>query len=295
MRGPEPRARPERALPWPSAATTVVGVIGDPVAHSLSPLLHNSAFEALGVDWISVGFRVPEGAAAAAAGGIRALGLAGVSVTMPHKAAMVPVMDELSPTAGRLGALNCVVNHEGRLVGHNTDGAGFLGALGAEGVEVAGQHCLVVGAGGAARAVVLALAEAGARQVDVVARRPQPAGAAAALAGACGRVGVPADAARAELVVQATPAGMAGSPAASAAPLVDPDLLGPGQVAVDLVYHPAVTPWLAAAAARGATVLGGLGMLVHQAGVQVTAWTGEPAPLAAMAAAVGYTPGSPAA
>ncbi len=271
-----------------SARTRLVGVMGDPVAHSLSPLLHNAAFAALGLDWVSLGFLVPEGAAGAALSGMRALGLAGLSVTMPHKAAVVALVDELRrPELAALGALNCVRRCEGRLVGDNTDGAGFLGALAERpGFDPAGRRCLVVGAGGAARAVVLALAGAGAAEVVVVNRSAGRAEAAAALAGGRGRTGAAAEAAGMDLVVNATPAGMAGSASAGAAVAVGPDQLHRGQVVVDLVYHPRRTAWMAAAAARGAVVVGGLGMLVHQAAAQLAWWTGTDPPLEAMWAAV---------
>jgi shikimate dehydrogenase len=267
----------------PSARTTVVGVIGDPVAHSLSPLLHNTAFDALGLDWVSVGFPVPAGSAPQAVAGMRALGIAGLSVTMPHKGAVAGLVDRLTASADRLGAVNCVAREGGDLVGDNTDGPGFLASLrrGAA-FDPAGRRCVVAGAGGAARAVVLALAGAGAAEVVVVNRTPERAAAAAALAGDRGRVGAPEDAAGADLVVDATPAGMEGTTAVGAPAVVDPALLGPGQLAVDLVYHPLTTPWLSAAADRGAVVLGGLGMLVHQAAAQVERWTGRTAPVDAM-------------
>jgi shikimate dehydrogenase len=274
----------------PGGATTavsdVVGVIGDPIAHSLSPVLHNAAFGALGLDWVSVAFCVPDGAAAAALAGMRALGIRGLSVTMPHKAAAARLVDRRTPVAESLGAVNCVVRDGEALVGDNTDGEGFVAALrrGA-GFDPLGRRCLVAGAGGAARAVVLALAQAGASEVVVVNRTPEHAAAAAALAGAVGRTGAAADARGVDLVVDATPAGMASTPAAGMAPLVDPRLLGAGQVAVDLVYHPPVTPWLAAAAAQGAMAVGGLGMLVHQAAAQINRWTGHDAPVEAMWAA----------
>ncbi|HVX21171.1 MAG TPA: shikimate dehydrogenase [Acidimicrobiales bacterium] len=266
-----------------SAATRVVGVMGDPVAHSLSPLLHNVAFAALGLDWVSVGFPVPGGQAAGAVGGVRALGLAGLSVTMPHKAAVAGLVDRLTPVAEALGAVNCIVRDGDRLVGDSTDGDGFLASVrrGA-GFDPDGRRCLVVGAGGAARAVVLALAGAGAAEVVVVNRTADRAAVAAAVAGDRGRVGTAADAGDADLVVDATPAGMGGTGSAAADPLVPPDRLGAGQVVADLVYHPPVTPWLAAAADRGATVVGGLGMLVHQAAAQLERWTGQPAPVEAM-------------
>ncbi|MHB1775126.1 MAG: shikimate dehydrogenase [Acidimicrobiales bacterium] len=278
--------RPPRAASFPSAATTVVGVIGDPVDHSLSPLLHNTAFAALGLDWVSVGFVVPEGSAAGALEGMRALGLAGLSVTMPHKTTVAALVDRLTPVASSLGAVNCVLRQGGALVGDNTDGEGFVASLrrGA-GFEPEGARCLVAGGGGAARAVVLALAGAGAAEVVVVNRDRRRAVAAAALAGAAGRVGRAQEAAAAALVVNATPVGMSGTEAAGAEPLVPAALVGPGQVAVDLVYHPLRTPWLAAADARGATVVSGLGMLVHQAAAQLRRWTGEEPPVGAMWAA----------
>src|SRR5271166_6411251 len=248
---------------WPGPSTTLVGVMGDPVAHSLSPLLHNTAFAALGLDWASTGFLVPPGGAAGALEGVRSLGLAGVSVTMPHKAAVAALVDE------------------------RTEGEGFVASLrrGA-GFEPAGRRCLVVGAGGAARAVVLALADAGAAEVMVVNRSPERAARAAALAGAAGRVGGPDEAGAVDLVVNATPAGMAGGPAPDERPAVDPGSLEAGQVVADLVYHPRETPWLAAARSRGVTTIDGVGMLVHQAAAQLLAWTGEEPPVQAMWAAV---------
>jgi shikimate dehydrogenase len=258
--------------------------MGEPVAHSLSPLLHNTAFAALGLDWVSVGLHVAAGTSAPAVAGIRALGLAGVSVTMPHKAAVAGLVDELSPLAARLEAVNCVVRRGGRLLGENTDGAGFVTSLrrGA-GFDPEGRRCLVVGAGGAARAVVLALALAGAAEVVVVNRTPERAAAAATLAGPTARVGGAGEAGGMDLVVDATPVGMGTD--AAAAPLVDPADLRAGQVVADLVYDPPITPWLHAAAAAGATVVGGLGMLVHQAAAQLELWTGQAAPVGAMWAA----------
>lgn len=278
---------------WPSARTTVVGVIGDPVAHSLSPLLHNTAFVHLGLDWVSVGFAVPEGQAAQAMAGMRALGLHGLSVTMPHKGTVARLVDRRTPVAERLGAVNCVRRlADGQLVGENTDGAGFLAALrrGAR-FEVAGRRCMVAGAGGAGRAVVLALVEAGAGEVVVVNRTAGPAETVVAMAGPGARVGEPDEAPQMDLVVKATPAGMAGTPSAPLGCLVDPATLGAGQLAVDLVYDPAVTPWLEAARLAGADTLGGLGMLVHQAALQLTAWTGQEPPLEAMWAAANQQAG----
>jgi len=154
-----------------SAATTVVGVIGDPVDHSRSPLLHNQAFAAMGLDWVSVGFRVREGAVDRALIGMRALGIRGLSVTMPHKEVAAALVDRKTPVAERLGAVNCIANEDGVLVGDNTDGSGFVAALRVEaGFDPRGQRCLVVGAAGAGRAVIAGLADAGASEVIVVNR-----------------------------------------------------------------------------------------------------------------------------
>jgi len=273
---------------WPSAASSVVGVIGDPVTHSLSPLLHNAAFDALGLDWVSVAFPVAAGGVADALAGMRALGVVGLSVTMPHKRDAAAVVDECTPVAQRLGVVNCITQRAGRLVGDSTDGAGFVDALRrGSGFDPAGRRCLVVGAGGAARAVVLALADAGADEVVVVNRTASHAEEAAALAGTAGRVGVAADVAHAELVVQGTPVGMEGGavvPGQASMPF-DPALLHGGQVVADLVYHPMVTPLLSAAEARGARTVGGLGMLVHQAALAIERWTQRDAPVEAMWAA----------
>lgn len=268
---------------WPSARTTLVGVMGDPVRHSLSPLLYNSAFRALGIDWVSLAFPVVPADLPGALEGVRALGVRGVGVTMPHKEAATKLVDRVSPTVERLGALNCLVVEARTIVGESTDGAGFVESLrhGA-GFDPAGRRALVAGTGGASRAVVLALADAGACDVAVVGRDPARTARAAAIAPGVARVGTASDARDADLVVNATPAGMTGTAAASTLPPVDPDLLRAGQVVADLVYHPSPTRWLELAAARGATTLGGLGMLVHQAARNLELWTGLTAPVEVM-------------
>jgi shikimate dehydrogenase len=260
----------------------LVGVIGSPVAHSLSPLLHTAAFAAMGLRdaWQSYAFEVPPGEADGALEEMRAAAVAGLSVTMPHKGDVAKLVDECSETARRLGAVNCVVARaDGSLFGANTDGEGFVASLArGAGWSPEGRRCVVMGAGGAARAVILALADAGAAEVAVVNRTPERAVGAA------------------DLVVNATPVGMAGTAAGGAGqePLVDPALLRRGQVAADLVYAPRVTQWLWAARVAGAHTLDGLGMLVHQAAAQLVLWTGREAPVEAMweaAERVGPAPG----
>lgn len=260
-----------------------------PVRHSLSPAIFNAAFDAAGLDWAYLAFEVPEGAAGLALGGMRALGLEGLSVTMPHKAAVLDGLDQLTEAAQALRAVNCITRRGADLVGDNTDGPGFLDALRIdEGIDLEGRRCGVVGAGGAGRAVARALGMAGASAVVVANRTPGPAERAAALAGRNGRVGTVADVAAAEIVVNATPLGMGVVVTTSGEPEplpLDPSRLGSGQVVVDLIYHPAVTPLLAAARARGAATVNGLGMLIHQAAHAFRAWTGEEPPLEAMSAA----------
>ena len=231
-------------------------------------------------------FEVPDGAGRHAVEAMRTLGLGGMSVTMPHKAAAYEAVDERTPVADDLGAVNCVFHRDDRLVGDNTDGPGFLDALALdEGVEPAGRRCVLLGAGGAGRAVARALGAAGAAEVVVVNRSPEPAQRAAELAGAVGRVGDHGDIASAELVVNATSLGMAGGSAEGALPL-DPDLLHAGQVVVDLIYHPVETPLLTAARARASVAVNGVGMLVHQAAHAFVRWTGEAPPLREMATAI---------
>lgn len=278
-----------------SGSTHVAGVIGDPVRHSLSPVLHNAAFEALGLDWVFVAFEVAAGAGAAAVDAMRALGLAGLSVTMPHKEEVADAVDRLGPTAQALRSVNCLHWFGAELVGESTDGAGFVDALAHdEGFDVAGRRAVVVGAGGAARAVVLALAGAGAADVAVVNRTRSRAEAAVALAPGVARVcGDPAadagesvaeEVAGADLVVNASSVGMRGTPGEGDLPL-DPTLLHAGQLVVDLVYSPLRTPLLVAARERGAVAVTGLGMLIHQAAHAFRLWTGEEPPLEVMSAA----------
>jgi shikimate dehydrogenase len=257
----------------------VAAVIGHPVVHSRSPAIHNAAFAALGLDWVYTAFDVAPGGGAAAVEAMRTLGLAGLSVTMPHKADVVAALDEVDDHAARLGAVNCIAVRDGRLVGHNTDGAGFLASLAEEaGFDARGRRCVVAGAGGAARSIVAALAGAGAAEVVVLNRTPDRAERAAALAGGVGRVGGTSDLAAADLVVNATSVGMVGNPGLP----VDPGGLHGAQVVADIVVEPLRTELLAAAAERGATTVGGLGMLVHQAAIAFTHWTGHDAPLEAM-------------
>jgi shikimate dehydrogenase len=268
-----------------SGVTRVVGVIGDPITHTRSPALFNAAFAATGLDWVYVAFPTAAGQGGHAVHGARALGLVGLNVTMPHKADAAWACDELTPDAAALGVVNVVtVAESGRLLGASTDGEGFVRSLRDEGFDPHAQEALVLGAGGAARAIARALGAAGA-QVTVAARRRDAAESVAGLVDAVGRGARAAtladvDPAPYSLVVNATPLGMNGEPGP-----VTTDALNPGQLVVDTVYHPMETPFLAAARARGAATANGLGMLVHQAALTFELWTGVDAPLAALRAA----------
>ncbi|HEX4865336.1 MAG TPA: shikimate dehydrogenase [Acidimicrobiales bacterium] len=281
-------------LTGPTGATEVAGIIGDPVRHSISPAIHNAAYQALGVDWVYVAFPVPAGQGANAVDAMRVLGLAGLSVTMPHKAAVVHRVDRLERTAARLGVANTITRRDGdggwELVGDSTDGSGFLSALREDdGFDPAGKRCLVLGTGGAGRSVILSLADAGAASVEVVGRRPEqvasgvelagPSGAAVDLDGSSLEKAVEA----ADLVVNATPVGMT---AGDGLPFgLVGDWFRADQVVVDLIYLPATTPLISAARERGALASNGLGMLIHQAARQIGIWTGRVAPLDVMSAA----------
>ena len=260
---------------------TVAAVIGSPVAHSLSPALHRAAFAAAGLDWDYVAFDVPAGSGAAAVDAMRTFGLVGLSVTTPLKAEVAAAVDELAPAAAALESVNTVVRDGATLVGHSTDGDGFVAALAAAGTPVEGRRVVIVGAGAAARSLVDALGRAGAADIAVVNRTGERAVAAAALAPAA-RVGGFDDVGRADIVVNATTVGMG----ASDVPF-DPALLRRGQVVSDLVYHPLETALLRAAASAGCGTVDGLGMLVHQAVLQQELWTGQrPDPTLLRAAAL---------
>jgi shikimate dehydrogenase len=267
-----------------SGATRVAGVIGWPVAHSLSPAIHNAAFAALGLDWVYVALPVPPGMVPEALAGVRAMGIAGANVTMPHKTAVAEGVDELSDDARLLRAANTVVVEGDRLIGHNTDAPGFDRFLRRDaGFDAAGRTALLYGAGGAARACALALARAGLTRLVVAARTPARAAPVAEVLD--GRptemVAIGFDEApdhQADLLINATPVGAAGE----SLPL---PAIGPDTCVVDLLYHPAQTPLLQTARAAGADAHGGLGLLLHQAALSFELWTGQVAPLDVMSAA----------
>ena len=268
----------------PTAITRIAAVIGDPVRHSLSPRLHNAGFAALGLDWFYVACPVAKGQAAQAIEAMRTLGIEGLSVTMPHKKSVAVAVDDLSPTAAKLGAVNCVRRDGDRLVGENTDGIGFVDSLRSQlQMDPDGLTIVIVGAGGAARSIALAMAEHGAR-VGIFNRTATSAEEVVEIVGAASSV-VQEEAIReADVIVNATPLGMSND----SLPF-DPTLLSKGQSLIDLIYEPEKTALLVEAESLGVKTLNGVGMLLHQAGAQFQLWTGCEPPLKEMAQAVGLT------
>ena len=258
----------------------VAAVIGSPIGHSLSPAIHNAAFAAGGLDWVYVAFEVAPGDGRRAVEAMRALGIAGLSVTTPHKLDVAAAVDSLSPAALALRSVNTVVRSaDGELVGHSTDGDGFVASLADAGVGVGGAAVTIVGAGAAARSVIDALGRAGAAEVVVVNRTASRAEEAASLT-ALARVGTAADIPGASIVVNATSVGFGSHDLP-----FDPKVLRSEQVVADLVYHPLRTALLDAASERGCRTVDGLGMLVHQAALQQRLWTGVRPDVAVMRAA----------
>ena len=270
--------------------TRFAGIIGHPVAHSLSPAFQGAAFAHCGLD---VKYERWDTHAEALAGrlvSLRDSKYLGANVTIPHKEAVIPLLDELGGQSARVGAVNTIVNRAGRLFGFNTDGPGFVAALRTEArFEPKGSAIVLLGAGGAARGISFALAEAGAGRIDIAnrtgARAERLAGDVAPFA--TGHVSaVASDVALGEYdcIVNCTSLGMHGGGAESALPC-DLSTAREGALAVDIVYTPEITPFLAAAVERGMPTLGGLPMLIYQGALAFELWTGVVAPTDVMFAA----------
>lgn len=252
-----------------TGSTRLAGVIGSPVRHSLSPALHNAAFEAGDLDWRFVAFEVAPGGATDAIAAMRTLGIGGFAVTMPHKADVAAAVDEVDAAAAALQSVNTVVlRSDGSTFGASTDGQGFVDSLRAQGVELAGRRVVVLGAGGAARSIVDALGRSEVTDIAIVNRTEANAVAVCELAEVA-RVGTPADIVAADVLANTTSVGMGTDELP-----VDPALLHDRLTVADIVYHPRRTALLAAAESAGATTVEGLGMLVHQAVLQQQLWTG---------------------
>ena len=268
-----------------------LGIIGYPIGHSISPVFQQAALDHCGIDATYQAWEVHPDAVGGFVNALRRPGMLGINVTVPHKEAVIPFLDEVDDWAAEAGAVNTIVNRDGRLTGHNTDGTGFLRALreGA-GFEPAGRKVLVLGAGGAARGVVLALLREGIAELVVANRTIQRAESLVLLASAreiparaisLGSNELSRSAEEADLIVISTTLGMTHGPKEAGSPLSRENI--PSRVLVnDLVYNPLRTPLLHEAEQAGARVLGGIQMLVYQGAASFEMWFGQPAPVPVM-------------
>jgi shikimate dehydrogenase len=276
-----------------SGKTVVCGLIGDPVEHTMSPLMHNAAFRSEGMDYVYLPFRVGRDELGEAIEGMRALNIRGLNVTIPHKVAVVPFLDELDPLVEKIGAVNTIVNDEGVLRGHNTDATGFLRPLLERGIEPKGKRVVVLGAGGASRAVSFILAERGAGLV--ILNRREEFGWAVELATRISRTfgreveamemneeNLTAAIEGADILVNATSVGMGD---AGETP-VPSGLLRPGLTVYDVVYGAGKTRLVAEAEKAGAGAISGIEMLVWQGALAFELWTGLKAPVEVMKKAI---------
>jgi len=278
-----------------SGSTEVFCILGHPVSHTLSPIMHNAAFQALGLDCCYLSFDVEPRDLRKGIQGLAALGIKGFNLTIPHKETVIKLLDEVTPEAARIGAVNTVMVRQNRLIGHNTDGLGFVNAFREEtGVSLRGKGVLLLGAGGAARAVAFQLAKEGIANLLIINRTLSNA---RALVRDFGKkftsVNWSANAfspkvwdriplERVDVVINATSVGMQPND-----PLMIPrSLLKERLVVCDLIYRPTKTRLLSAAEAAGAKAINGLGMLVHQGALAFELWTNKKPPVDLMKSAV---------
>jgi shikimate dehydrogenase len=266
---------PSTAIATIDSRTRLYGVMGDPVGHSLSPAMHNAAFGQTGHEGVYLAFHVTD--LAGAVQGIRALNIHGVSVTLPHKVAVMDLLDEVAPAARRIGAVNTIVNEAGRLCGFNSDSPGALAAL-MEKTPIDGKRVAVIGAGGAARALAYGIKAHGGHLTIVNRSRDKGCRLADEMADdfcpltefSGGGI---------DILVNTTSVGM--RPHTDRIP-VAPAALRPGMTVMDIVYNPLETMLLKTARQKGCTVVDGLSMFVHQGVIQFERWTGKEAPVQLM-------------
>jgi len=266
----------------------VCGVIGDPIGHSLSPTIHNAAFSHLGLDFVFLAFHVKAADLENAIRGMRGLGIHGLNVTMPHKTAVIGCLDEVDFTVRFLDSANTILNRDGKLSGFSTDGVGALKALSENGVDLPGKKVLLLGAGGAAKAIAFALVQ----EVGELAILNRSAEKAEELAETLGHMfnrkvvgaALSPDAVKTKLrdsdvLVNATSAGMKPNLSQS---VVAPEALRPDLAVMDIVYNPVETKLAKDAKAAGAKVVSGVEMLIYQGAASFEIWTGKPAPIEVM-------------
>ena len=262
---------------------TLVGVLGHPAAENPGTVIQQAAFEDMGLKrWRYLTIDVAPDALEDAVRGLKAFGMRGVNCTIPHKIKVIPFLDELSEAAKLIGAVNTIVNTDGHLFGDNTDGKGFMESLRENGVDPKGKKVVILGAGGAARAICVELCLSGTGDITVV-NRPQDKALGDSLMGLLARVcknpryvswegvyQIPGDT---DILINATPIGL--YPDVDAIPNVDIQTILPSMFVQDVIPNPAVTPFLRAAQARGAKWNTGTGMLINQAAINIQMWTGR--------------------
>jgi shikimate dehydrogenase len=271
-----------------SGKTRVCGVIGDPIEHTLSPIMHNAAFEALKLDYVFLAFKVKPAEVGYAINGMRALTIHGLNVTMPHKSTVINYLDEIDQASKIIGSVNTILNKDGRLFGFNTDGVGALKALRENGVEPRGKKVLLLGAGGAARAIAYILAQE-ADELVILNRRAKPATELADLLEKTFNKKVIANAltprtikdnlADSDVLINATSVGM--KPNANQTPVAS-EWLKADLAVMDIVYNPVETRLAKDAEAVGAKVVSGVEMLIYQGAASFEIWTGCKAPVEVM-------------
>ena len=273
-----------------SGKTKICGLIGDPIEHSMSPAMHNTAFKNRGLDYVYLPFRVAKARLGEAILGVKALNIRGLNVTIPHKVSVIPLLDELDPLAEKIGAVNTIINNDGVLKGYNTDAHGFLRALLEQDIEPDGKSIVMLGAGGASRAISFILAERGANLV--ILNRQLELDWAVKLGNSISRTfgrkvkalelneqNLTPVLRKANILVNTTSVGM--RPNTNETP-IPARLLESDLVVFDIVYNPVKTKLLTEAESAGAKAISGLEMLVWQGALAFEMWTGLTAPLEIM-------------
>ncbi|MBT2686370.1 shikimate dehydrogenase [Bacillus sp. ISL-37] len=253
------------------------GVIGDPISHSMSPAMHNDLFDLYGIDAVYLPFHVSKGNLETAVKGLKALGVSGFNVTIPHKTDIISLLDKVDPLARAIGAVNTVKNENGLLVGYNTDGPGFVKGLEYIAADLGSRSALIIGAGGASRAIYFSMAQAGIERIDLYNRTPEKA---EELVNSCpfkvesnviGREAAEKSLAEYQLIIQTTSIGMV--PDTESLPL-SPENISQNTIVSDIIYNPLQTKFLKEASRRGAAVQNGVGMFVFQGALAFEIWTG---------------------
>lgn len=271
--------------------TRLVGLFATPIRHSVSPMIHNKAFETLGIDAVYLAFDLGEKDLSTAIASIKSLDMLGANLSMPHKMAAVPMMDKLSEAARLIGAVNTILHQDGKLIGHNTDGIGFMSSLKVKGIEVLQKKITVIGAGGAATAIIVQAALDGVKEIAVFNRKDdffqkiQNKLAVISKKTSCNiqlydladQKQLAQEVAESRLLVNATGVGM--SPQLAATPIEDFSIIHSDLAVYDVIYTPRETRFLKQAKEQGVVTSNGLGMLLYQGAAAFELWTGQKMPI----------------